>query len=41
MTGFASSEYVDGDIRINCEIKTINHRFLDVTIKSHELPSDV
>ncbi|MDA7786473.1 DUF1732 domain-containing protein [Gammaproteobacteria bacterium] len=41
MTGFASSEYVDGDIRINCKIKTINHRFLDVTIKSHELPSDV
>ena len=41
MTGFASSEFIDGDINIYCEIKSINHRFLDVTIKSHDLPSDV
>jgi len=41
MTGFSSSEFIDGDININCEIKSINHRFLDITIKSHDLPSDV
>ena len=41
MTGFASSGFIDGDINIYCEIKSINHRFLDVTIKSHDLPSDV
>lgn len=41
MTGFASSEFINGDINIYCEIKSINHRFLDVTIKSHDLPSDV
>ena len=41
MTGFASSEYSDGLLKVNCEIKTINHRFLDISIKSNELASDM
>ena len=41
MTGFASEEYSHKSLRVTCDIKTINHRFLDVSIRSHELPNDV
>ena len=41
MTGFASEEYSHELLSVTCDIKTINHRFLDVSIRSHELPNDV
>ena len=41
MTGFASEEYSHESLSVTCDIKTINHRFLDVSIRSHELPNDV
>ena len=41
MTGFASEEYSQESLGVTCDIKTINHRFLDVSIRSHELPNDV
>ena len=41
MTGFASEEYSHKSLSVTCDIKTINHRFLDVSIRSHELPNDV
>ena len=41
MTGFASEEYSQESLSVTCDIKTINHRFLDVSIRSHELPNDV
>jgi uncharacterized protein (TIGR00255 family) len=28
-------------LSVTCDIKTINHRFLDVSIRSHELPNDI
>ena len=41
MTGFGTSRYLDKDTEVYCEIKSVNHRFLDVSIKpndiSHEL----
>ncbi len=33
MTGFGRSEIVEGDRRITVEMKSVNHRYLDVTIK--------
>ena len=41
MTGFASEEYSHELLSVTCDIKTINHRFLDISIRSHELPNDV
>ena len=41
MTGFASEEYSQESLSVTCDIKTINHRFLDVSIRSHELPNDI
>ena len=41
MTGFASEEYSQESLGVTCDIKTINHRFLDVSIRSHELPNDI
>lgn len=33
MTGFGRSEYSDGKRNIVCEIKSVNHRYSDITIK--------
>ncbi|MCM1040619.1 MAG: YicC family protein [Roseburia sp.] len=33
MTGFGRSEIVEGERRITVEMKSVNHRYLDVTIK--------
>ena len=41
MTGFASEEYSHKSLSVTCDIKTINHRFLDVSIRSYELPNDI
>ena len=37
MTGFGSAELNDGDINISCEIKSVNHKFLDLSLKGYEL----
>ena len=39
MTGFGSAELNDGDINISCEIKSVNHKFLDLNLKGYELSS--
>ena len=33
MTGFGRSEYSDGKRNIVCEIKSVNHRYSDITVK--------
>ena len=33
MTGFGRSEYSDGKRNIICEIKSVNHRYSDITVK--------
>ena len=33
MTGFARSEYSDGKRNIICEIRSVNHRYSDITVK--------
>ena len=33
MTGFGRSEYSDGKINIICEIKSVNHRYSDISVK--------
>ena len=34
MTGYGKGEYKEGGIELTCEIKTVNNRYLDVTVKS-------
>ena len=41
MTGFGSSEMIRNDFEIYCEIKSINHRFNEISIKSNDLPNDL
>ena len=37
MTGFGTSRYLDKDTEVYCEIKSVNHRFLDVSIKPNDI----
>ena len=41
MTGFGSSEMIRNDFEIYCEIKSINHRFNEISVKSNDLPNDL
>ena len=41
MTGFGSSEMIRNDFEIYCEIKSINHRFNEISIKSNDLPNEL
>lgn len=34
MTGYGKGEYKDGGLEMTCEIKTVNNRYLDVSIKA-------
>lgn len=34
MTGYGKGEYIEGGLEITCEIKTVNNRYLDVSIKA-------
>ena len=34
MTGYGKGEYKEGGIELTCEIKTVNNRSLDITVKS-------
>ena len=33
MTGFGRAEYADADRKITVEIKSVNHRYLDLGVK--------
>jgi uncharacterized protein (TIGR00255 family) len=37
MTGFGSSKYSKGEHEVYCEIKTVNHRFLEISTKPNDL----
>jgi uncharacterized protein (TIGR00255 family) len=37
MTGFGSSKHIQKETEIYCDIKTVNHRFLDVSIKPNDI----
>ena len=41
MTGFGSSTYSFKDAEIYCEIKTVNHRFLEITTKPNDLNNSI
>ena len=34
MTGYGKGVYDDNEIELTCEIKTVNNRYLDISIKS-------
>ena len=34
MTGYGKGDYKEGGIELTCEIKTVNNRYLDITVKS-------
>ena len=34
MTGYGKGEYVEGGLELTCEIRTVNNRYLDVSIKA-------
>ncbi len=34
MTGYGKGEYAEGGVELTCEIKTVNNRYLDVSIKA-------
>ena len=34
MTGYGKGEYVEGGLELTCEFKTVNNRYLDVSIKA-------
>lgn len=34
MTGYGKGEYTEGGLELTCEIKTVNNRYLDVSIKA-------
>ena len=33
MTGFGRGEYSDGKRNVICEIRTVNHRYADISVK--------
>tara|TARA_Y100000766_G_scaffold1186_1_gene873 strand:- start:157 stop:492 length:336 start_codon:yes stop_codon:yes gene_type:complete len=41
MTGYGQSRYADNDTEIAVQIKSVNHRFLEVSFKSSEIKSDI
>ena len=41
MTGFGSSRYSNKDTEIYCEIKTVNHRFLEISMKPNDLSNEI
>ena len=37
MTGFGHSRHINKETEIYCEIKSVNHRFLDISIKPNDI----
>ena len=40
MTGFGQSRHIDKDVEILVELKSVNHRFLEVNLKSPDIKSE-
>lgn len=34
MTGYGKGEYIEGGLELTCEIKTVNNRYLDISVKA-------
>lgn len=41
MTGFGSSRHSNKDTEVYCEIKTVNHRFLEISTKPNDLSNEL
>ena len=41
MTGFGHSRHINKETEIYCEIKSVNHRFLDISIKPNDISSEL
>ena len=41
MTGFGLAKHINNETEIYCEIKSVNHRFLDITIKPHDINNEL
>ena len=41
MTGYGSSKYSNKGIEIFCEIKTVNHRFLELSLKPNDIDNKI
>ena len=41
MTGFGHSKHINKETEIYCEIKSVNHRFLDLTIKPNDISNEL
>jgi uncharacterized protein (TIGR00255 family) len=41
MTGFGDSRHIDKETEIYCEIKSVNHRFLDISIKPNDISNEL
>ena len=41
MTGYGSSKYSNKGVEIFCEIKTVNHRFLELSLKPNDIDNKV
>ena len=41
MTGFGLAKHINNETEIYCEIKSVNHRFLDITIKPHDISNEL
>ena len=41
MTGFGDSKHTNKETEICCEIKSVNHRFLDISIKPNDISNEL
>ena len=41
MTGFGDSRHINKETEIYCEIKSVNHRFLDISIKPNDISNEL
>ena len=41
MTGFGHSKHTNKETEIYCEIKSVNHRFLDISIKPNDISNEL
>ena len=41
MTGYGLSSSIEGDSEITIEIKGVNNKFLEISLKSHEINNDI
>ena len=41
MTGFGLAKHINKETEIYCEIKSVNHRFIDITITPHDISNEL